>query len=136
MRSNEQFDTDGCGIMIDGDDDVRLHDRGGYHDLANPDAHPCEVAEVHFMSGAECNFAGALTPGRHERYVDDITGQPLSPELCKKARATELDYFRDKDVWTLRKIDEVRGAQANRQSLFVGLRSTRVMTSIPRSGVG
>ena len=25
MRNNEQFYTEGCGIMIDGDDDVRLH---------------------------------------------------------------------------------------------------------------
>ena len=58
------------------------------------------------MSGAEYDFAGVLKPGRHERYVDDITGQPLSPELCKKARATDLDHFRDKEVWTLSKIDE------------------------------
>ena len=42
----------------------------------------------------------------HERYVGDITGQPLSPELCRKARATEPDYFRDKEVWTIRKINE------------------------------
>ena len=27
MKNNEQFYTDGCGIMIDGDDDVRLHYR-------------------------------------------------------------------------------------------------------------
>ena len=74
--------------MTDGDDDVRLHDRGGYHDLADPDVQPCEAAEVHFMSGVKYDFAGVLKPGRHERYVDDITGQPLSPELCKKARAT------------------------------------------------
>ena len=26
MRNNEQFYTDGCGIMIDGDNDVLLHD--------------------------------------------------------------------------------------------------------------
>ena len=58
------------------------------------------------MSGAEYNFAGVFKPGRHERYVDDITGQPLSPELCKKARATELDYFRDEEVWIIRKVNE------------------------------
>ena len=27
MKNNEQFYTEGCGIMIDGDDDVRLHCR-------------------------------------------------------------------------------------------------------------
>ena len=47
-----------------------------------------------------------LKANRDKRYVDDITGQPLSPELCRKARATELDYFCDKDVWTIRKINE------------------------------
>ena len=47
------------------------------------------------MIGAEYDFAGVLKPGRHERFVDDM-----------KARATELDFFRDKEVWTLRKIDE------------------------------
>ena len=71
MRNNEQFYTDGCGIMIHGDDDVRLYSRGGYNDLADQDAQPCEAAEVHFMSGAEYNFAGVLKPGRQERYVDD-----------------------------------------------------------------
>ena len=95
MKNNEQFYTDGCGIMIDGDDDVRLECRGDYLSIADPDAQP-EAAEVHFMSGSEFNFAGVLKANRHERYVDDITGQPLSPELCQKARATELDHFRDK----------------------------------------
>ena len=42
--------------------------------------------------------SGVLKVSRHERYVDDLTGQLLSPELCRKARATELDYFCDKEV--------------------------------------
>ena len=82
MRNSEQFYTDGCGILIDGDDDVRLHYR---HDLAVPDSLLSEAAEVHFASGAEYEFAGVLKPSRHERYVDDITDQPLPLELCKKA---------------------------------------------------
>jgi hypothetical protein len=103
MRNNEQFYIDGCGIMIDGDDDVRLHYR---HDLPDPDSQPSEAADAHFASGAEYNFAGILKPSRHERHVDDITGQPLPPELCRKARATELDYFCEKEVWTIRKVNE------------------------------
>ena len=43
---------------------------------------------------------------RHERFADDLTGQPLPPELCKQARATELQYFQDKEVWAIRKISE------------------------------
>ena len=58
------------------------------------------------MSGAEFDVAGVLKPGRHERDVDDITGLPLAPELYKKARATELDYFRENEVWTLRRVNE------------------------------
>ena len=27
-------------------------------------------------------------------------------ELCRKARATELDFFKDKEVWTMRKVRE------------------------------
>ena len=49
-----------------------------------------------------------LKVSRHERYVDDLTGQPLPPDLCRKARQTELDYFRDKEVWVLRQISEAR----------------------------
>ena len=26
--------------------------------------------------------------------------------MCRTARATELDYFRDKEVWTVRKVNE------------------------------
>ena len=92
MKNNEAFYTEGCGIMMDGDDGVCLHYR---HDLSDPDSQPSETAEVHFVSGAEYNFAGVLKPTRHERYVDDITVQLLPAELCRKARATELDYFRE-----------------------------------------
>ena len=33
MKVNEQFYTEGCGTMIDGDDDVRLHHRSDFHRL-------------------------------------------------------------------------------------------------------
>ena len=58
------------------------------------------------MSGTEYEFAGVLKPSRHERYVNDITGQPLPPELCKKARAIELKYFNEKERWTIRRVSE------------------------------
>ena len=38
------------------------------------------------MSGSAFDSAGVLKVNRHERHVDDITGRPLSPELCWKAR--------------------------------------------------
>ena len=41
-------------------------------------------------------------------YRDDITGQPLAPELCKAARQKELDYFESKKVWEVRPISEAK----------------------------
>ena len=46
-----------------------------------------------------------LSFGRHDRFIDDITGQPLPPDLCMKARAEELAYFKAKDVWILRSVN-------------------------------
>ena len=36
---------------------------------------------------------------RHERFVDDIIGQPLAPKK-------ELDYFHRKGVWDMRRVQE------------------------------
>ena len=58
------------------------------------------------MTSDEFDFSGVLKVDGHEWYVDVVTGQPLSPELCRKARAAAVDYFRDKEVWTIRKISE------------------------------
>ena len=88
MKNNEQFCTDGCGIMIDGDDDVRLHCRNDNNRLRYPDGPEFGPAEIHYMIGEEYDFPGVLkvNSSRHERYVDDLTGQQLPPELCRKAR--------------------------------------------------
>ena len=43
---------------------------------------------------------------RQAVYVDDLTGQPLPPGLCKAACAEELAYFKSKGVWELRKVAE------------------------------
>ena len=100
MKNNEHFYTDGCGIMIDGDDDVRLHYRSDYNRMRNPTDPRHDSAEVHYMTCEEYDSPGVLKVGtsRHERFIDDLTCQPLDPELCRKARATELQYFTDKVV--------------------------------------
>ena len=36
-----------------------------------------------------------------QKFFDDLTGQPLDPELVKAARAKELAYFENKEVWKL-----------------------------------
>ena len=43
---------------------------------------------------------------RHEKFVDDLTGQPLNPDLCRIARQKEIDYFRSKGVWDMRRVQE------------------------------
>ena len=43
---------------------------------------------------------------RHEKFIDDITGQPLNPELCRIARKKELDYYHSKGVWSRRSVQE------------------------------
>ena len=49
-----------------------------------------------------------LNMNRHERFVDDLTGLPLDPDLCRAARRKELDYFESKHVWVLKKVSECR----------------------------
>ena len=62
MRSNEQFNTEGCGIMIDGDDDVWLHYRDGCNDLLGPDRSEYgPAAEVHYMTSDEFDSIGRVT---------------------------------------------------------------------------
>ena len=48
MKNNEQFYTEGCGIMVDGDDGVRLHYRDDYNDLRDPDR--SEYGQRKFMT--------------------------------------------------------------------------------------
>ena len=44
-------------------------------------------------------------------YKDNLTGQPLIPELVKQARLEELKYFKSKSVWELRGVDEAKRRQ-------------------------
>ena len=41
-----------------------------------------------------------IAAAKNDRFIDDITGQPLSPELCREARRVEVNYFRSKGVWS------------------------------------
>ena len=44
----------------------------------------------------------------HREFVDDLTGLPLPPDLCRAARKKEIDYFKSKQVWDIRSINEAR----------------------------
>ena len=43
-----------------------------------------------------------------EHFVDDLTGLPLPPELCKIASQKEIDDFRSRGVWSIRSVNEAR----------------------------
>ena len=45
--------------------------------------------------------------GRHDWCFDDLTGQSVLTALCMEARATELEYFKEKGVWVIKRISEV-----------------------------
>ena len=66
--------------------------------------------EVGFQSQAESRLSernGILRVGwGNLRFVDDLTGLPLPPDLCRAARQKELDYFKSKGVWEVRIINE------------------------------
>ena len=51
--------------------------------------------------------AFAVWQGRGD-FVDDLTGLPLPPELCKAARQKEIEYFKSKGVWQIRTVNEAR----------------------------
>ena len=84
------------------------------------------------MPGFEvnCGSPGHSDPFLGERFVDDITGQPLDPELCRIARRKEIEYFQSKGVWDMRRVQEawaktgrppisVRWVEVNKDKLIV-----------------
>ena len=57
---NEQFYTEVCGIMIDGDDDVRLHHWDDYSNLRDHDRSEYGPTEVHYMTSDELTSASGV----------------------------------------------------------------------------
>ena len=81
MRNGEVGLTcDAEGIMLDGSDEV---------------AAMAEACDWH-----------ALIASRPDRFMDDLAGLPLVPDLCRAARQKEIDYFEAKGVWEIRSEDE------------------------------
>ena len=62
MKPNECFySRDACGIMVDGDDDVRLHWRDSCGDPDAIDQTQREAAEVHLLHSCERESNGNVT---------------------------------------------------------------------------
>ena len=100
---------DAIGVMLDADDEIARapHD---YDDLwSELEWAPLAYDDSPGGIRASDQHAGGRPPmskpangddsaafnvsSRHTQFIDDLTGQPLSPDLCKKALAEELKYF-------------------------------------------
>ena len=129
-RVHEQGVVGFCGIMTDGDDDVRnfftnnqfdephadavegqqgignVTDFGrdgsktGWAPLADDGTPAGGIFQDAMRQPALPKSDGVFGVSRHERFVDDLTGLPLPEDLCRAARAVELGYFAEKEVWT------------------------------------
>ena len=112
----------GPGIqMVDGDDDCARF-LGICCDEARAFVGPASPAIVHpsvgvllggkidsrMTQGCLVDFGSSVLAGagRGEKFADDLTGQPLPPDLCREARRVEIQYCRDKRVWDIRSLHE------------------------------
>ena len=82
IRTNEQFYLTGCGVMIDGDDDVRLHHRADLCGLINIDSCGDEPAENYF---AETDEFDEL-----EIAIEDRAATPIGELLTLKQRIDSI----------------------------------------------
>ena len=87
------------GVMMSGDDEVAA---------AMTDAANTRPDLGHGGDTTNDPLEHVLFTPRWDKFVDDLTGLPLPPELCREARRKEIQYFRDKGVWDIRKISEAR----------------------------
>ena len=94
-------------IMLDGGDEVLLvEDRREERELPSHAVKQCAAEEGGYglgrghgrSSGGRTMDEVHFTPNA-DRYVDDLTGLPLPPDLCRAARQKELEYFKSKGVW-------------------------------------
>ena len=96
---------------------ITMHDASDYvadHCLQAPQGE--RHATCSFVRQGSCRQSARCAPltdapalkfsNMNERYVDDLTGLPLVPELCVGARKKEIDYFKSKGVWEYRPISE------------------------------
>ena len=63
----------------------------------------------------EYGQTGVVTAvSNRDSFVDDLTGLPLPPELCRAVRQKEIAHFRAKGVWELRLVSDARAKMGRR----------------------
>ncbi len=119
-----------CRAILEGARD-QLRDDGQINDgifciLPRPDTHLTDAQlqrrvcrgfhieieeEVLVVEGDSEGAAGRLDSGGKPAFRDNLTGQPLIPELVRAARREELEYFTSRREWELRPFEEARRRQ-------------------------
>ena len=92
---------------------------------------PMPVEEFYKIGDAKGNLL-KVSLQSDEKFVDDLTGKPLDPALCREARKREMEFVRAKGLWVKRSVKECWERTRAPQSQFGGLKPTRAMTS-PRT---
>ena len=64
------------------------------------------VLETHWIAGGDSSHILKFKVADNGSFVDDITGQPLDPILCRAARKKEMDYVKSKGLWAKRAVKE------------------------------
>ena len=77
-----------------------------------------------------------LIASRPDRFVDDLTGLPLVPDLCRAARQQEIDYFKAKGFGSSGQLMRLYGAWAADPSAFAGSRPAKGTTTTPMCAAG
>ena len=62
--------------------------------------------EEHFVAGDSAGNVMKLSISSDEKFVDNLTGHPLDPALCRAARKKEMDFVREKGLWLKRSVKE------------------------------
>lgn len=70
------------------------------------DGGDARAVEEHYVAGDHYGNVLKFTIQSDERFIDDLSGQPLDPVLCRAARKLEMDFVRDKGLWVKRSIRE------------------------------
>ena len=95
-------------MMLEGNDEIE--------DFENSRAE--KELEAKWVSDVSCDQRTRMEPSNDhgllklgcqvDRFIDDLTGLPLPPDLCRAARQKEVDYFESKGVSSVRSVNAAR----------------------------
>ena len=108
LRKGEISVVDAEGVMAGGNAEVEDFYAGLVaNDVSTSSSHSVSSPERPTLDRELDSFA--LRFGmQSDRFIDASTGLPLDEGLCRATRKKEIDYFKNKGVWEIRRINEAR----------------------------